>query len=100
MDWREYTFQKFEPEGQTFEIKSVFIKEQPVKDGKARQPYKIASIPSFMYFENLPVGYDEKLMQYEYSAFAFTNCQLKQDYQAGELLQITDPEINEIIQLI
>ena len=52
-----------------------------------------------MYFENLPTGYDENLMQYEYNAFAFTDCQLKQEYPAGQLYQIHDSETNEVVQL-
>lgn len=96
-DWREHDFQKFEPGERSFEIRSVFIKEEPVREGKARQAYKPASIPGFMFFENLPVGYGEKLMQYEYEAFAYTNCQLKQEYQVGNLYFL--PETNEVVQL-
>jgi len=98
-DWREYSFKPFEPGDQNFQINSVFIKEVPVKDGKARQPYKVGGNLSFMYFENLPTGYDENLMQYEYNAFAFTDCQLKQEYPVGQLFQINDSEPNEVIQL-
>lgn len=98
-NWREYDFQKFEPERRSFEIQSVFIKEEPVKGGKARPPYKVASIPNFMYFENLPVGYDEVLMQYEYAAFAYTNCQLTQEYPVAQLYQLTDTKSNEVVQL-
>jgi len=98
-EWQEYSFQKFEPNERSFEIRSVFIKEEPVKDGKTRQPYKVASIPNFMYFENLPIGYDEQLMQYEYNAFAFTNCQLEQTYPVRHLYQLTDTEPNEVVQL-
>lgn len=98
-DWQEYIIREFTPGERSFEIHSVFIKEEPVKDGKVRQPYKVDGISSFMYFENLPVGYDEQLMQYEYSAFAFTDCQLKQDYPVGHLYQLTDTEPNEVVQL-
>lgn len=98
-DWRVYDFQKFVPGEKSFEVHSIFIKEEPVKDGKSRQPYKISGIPSFMYFENLPIGYGEQPMQYDYSTFAFTNCQLKQEYPIEHLYLLTDTEPNEIVQL-
>lgn len=96
-NWQEYNWRDFNPNDQSFEINSVFIKEEPVKEGKTRQRYKVAVLPSFMYFENLPVGYDKKLMQYEYDAFAYTNSQLKQEYPVGQLYQLTD--VNEVVQL-
>lgn len=98
-NWQEYRFQKFEPGEQAFEIQSIFIKEKPVKDGKRRQPYRVSGIPNFMYFENLPIGYDETLIQYEYSAFAYTNSQLNQEYSVEHLYQLTDIEPYEIVQL-
>lgn len=98
-NWQEYRFKEFEPEGKSFEIHSVFMKDAPVKSGKERQPYKVASLPNFMYFENLPIGYDIQIMQYEYDAFAYTNCLLKQDYPVRNLVQLTEIEPNEIVQL-
>jgi hypothetical protein len=98
-NWKEYGFEKFEPGEQPFRINSIFIKEQLVTKSKVRQPYKIAGNTSFMLFENLPIGYDEELMQYEYRPFAYTDFLLSQEYQIGQLYQLTDVEPNEIIQL-
>lgn len=101
-NWREYhSFKKFEADGRNFQIQSIFIKEVPVKEGKIRQSYKVAGIPSFMYFENLPISYEEKesSMHYKYGAFAYTNSQLKQDYPVEYLYQLTDTELSEIVQL-
>lgn len=98
-NWREYRFQEFKPGDETFEIQSIFIKEEPAKEGKARQPYKITEIPKFMYFENLPVSYNVTLMQYNYGAFAYTNCHLKQNYSVENLVRLVETDPNEIIQL-
>ena len=96
-NWQEYPFRQFEPEDKSFELKSIFIKEEPVKEGKAKRFFEIGKPARFMYFENLPVGYDEALMQYNYKPFAFTDYQLKQEYSVHKLYYLT--ETDEIIQL-
>lgn len=96
-NWQEYSFKQFEPEDKSFEIKSIFIKEQPVKGGKAKVFFKIGQLSRFMYFENLPVGYDAALTQYDYRPFAYTDNQMKQDYPVQNLYQLTQND--EIVQL-
>lgn len=96
-NWREHPFRQFEPEDKSFEIKSIFIKEQPVKEGKAKRFFEIGQFARFMYFENLPVGYDMELMQYFYRPFAYTDNQMKQDYPVQNLYQLT--ETDEVVQL-
>ncbi len=54
----------------------------------------------FIYFERLPIGYIESpLFQYEYKDFAFTNCDLREDYVLPESYPLYRLSNNEIIQL-
>ena len=50
----------------------------------------------FMYFERLPIDYDEELYQYEYQPFVFTTFKLKKDYKIDNLYQLNN---NEVIQV-
>jgi len=99
-NYKEYDkVEKFETVD-SFKINSIYIKDQPIKNGKDIQPFNPIFTPdgnTFSYFEHLPIGYDEKLFQYEYRNFAFTNWSLKIHYQTNyKLLKINS---NEIIQV-
>lgn len=98
-NWKEYCHRKYEPGEEAFQIRSIFIKEIPVKEGEVWQAFKPDSIPDFMYFENLPISYGNEPIQYRYAAFAYTNSQLKRDYPVADLYQLVDNKPNEIIQL-
>jgi CRISPR-associated protein Cas5h len=96
---REYNFQKFEG-GEEFNIETVFIKENPLVDNvvehRARMRKNLSFLNgSFMYFEKLPVGYNEDLYQYDYADFAFTDWRLSKDSYLENLYRAD----NLIIQL-
>lgn len=102
-NFTEYDFEAFIPDG-IFQINSLFIKEETVKDGKINARFHPGVFSStrnnYMYFERLPIGYIEApLFQYEYRDFAFTNCDLKQDYILPESYPLYKLSSNEIIQL-
>jgi CRISPR-associated protein Cas5h len=98
-NFQEYDFKSFSSTEKSFTLSSVFIKEQTLKDGVQRsRGFKPRPTPNskFMYFENLPVGYNLDLMQYEYEPFAYTDWELQRDYEVNDLYELSS---NEIIQL-
>ncbi len=89
----------------SFMIKSVYIKDIPLKNSKTETLYDpvFEDKPednTFSYFERLPVGYEDigfKTFQYEYRNFAFTDWAVQQKQESSfQLLKI---EENEIIQV-
>ncbi|MDY0142130.1 MAG: type I-B CRISPR-associated protein Cas5 [Bacteroidales bacterium] len=102
-NFQEYKYETFKPEG-AFQIKSLFIKEETVKEGKINNRFRPGVLTlngsKYMYFERLPIGYIESpLFQYEYKDFAFTNWELKQDYVLPDSYPLYKLSSNEIIQL-
>lgn len=99
-NFTEYQFSLFNSTENNFQLSSLFIKEETLKDGRKKQtafnPSGNFSGNKFMYFENLPVAYNTDLMQYEYQPFAYTNWDLKQNYTVDNLYKLSN---NEIIQL-
>lgn len=105
-EFQEYDIQPFEVgNDKVFSVDTIFIKDAPVKEGKERvMRLKIfggIDNSKFMYFENLPIGYDTGLWQYRYEAFAFTNFNLKAEYKVDDLFTAKSLKSNEqrIIQL-
>ena len=98
--YQEYKYSPFEVR-EKFKIKSIFIKEETVKDGKlipVFMPFMDVTGDTYSYFERLPVGYDEDLLQYSYEDFAFTDWTLRQTYNTGNylLLKINTGEIIQV----
>jgi CRISPR-associated protein Cas5h len=102
-NFTEYDFEISSPDG-VFQIDSLFIKEETLKEGKVNARFRPGVLSfsgsKYMYFERLPIGYIEvPLFQYEYKDFAFTNWELKQDYDLPELYPLYKLSNDEIIQL-
>lgn len=97
---RTYDFKPFEP-NESYRIDSLFIKNIPVKEGKEKMSFSFLdfdlSADDFIYFERLPIGYDEELYQYEYEAFAYTSFKLDRNYEISNLYKLMDT--NEIVQV-
>lgn len=102
-DFKEYKYGSYTPENE-FQIATIFIKEETVKAG-IKEPMFVPGMKSsnetkFMYFERLPVAYDEgPLYQYKYEDFSFTNWSLKQHYSLPESYPLLKTSENEIIQV-
>ena len=95
-----YDFEKFESQD-SYQVSSIFMKKMIVKDGVERDDdmdflEMDFTGGEFMYFERLPVGYDEELYQYEYQPFVLTTFKLKEKYQIDNLYQLNN---NEVIQV-
>ena len=86
-----------------FKLNTIFIKEETLKDGVVRSrgfKPKPTQNSKFMYFENLPIGYNPDLMQYDYAPFALTDWELQADYQVNDIYEIQSQQHGkEIIQL-
>lgn len=100
----EYTMQEFDA-GTDFTITSLFIREYPISSQR-RKPRispstrSVSNRATFSYFERLPVGFDERLMQYELAEFAFTDWTLQAGTQIDDLYEVSDSQgMKRIIQL-
>lgn len=99
----EYSFTLFSPKTD-FKINSIFVRQYPLITQKVKPKYSpslgsMVNAASYMYFERLPVGFDEKLYQYELAEFAYTDWTLKQDAVFEDLYTISSSNINKVIQL-
>lgn len=99
----EYTYSPFDCKVE-FTISSIFIKEGIVKDKRVKPAisYALKTITGgngFCYFERLPVGFDEVLMQYQLAEFAYTNWTLKEDSVVENLFLLTAGSGDKVIQL-
>lgn len=95
-----YDYKEFEPTS-SFKVNSLFIKKMIVKDGKEVDDDVPAwemdfTSGEFMYFERLPVGYDDELFQYEYQPFVLTTFKIKKDYKIDNLYQLDNDEVIQI----
>lgn len=101
-DAHEYDFfEKFDF-SHDYKITSIFAKTDAVSGYVARSMsmfYKESKESSFLYFERLPVGFNEKLYQYSYADFVYSNASFKKEMdmsKVGEFYQIDE---DHIIQL-
>lgn len=93
-DVKEYDFQIFEG-AVDFKIDTIFIKENSLADNviehKARLRRNLSFLNgSYMYFEKLPIGYNETLYQYDYADFAYTDWRLSKDSYLKNLYKVDD----------
>lgn len=100
---KEYQYSTFIP-NEDFKIASMFIREYPISHQKVKTKFspsalKMQNMASFMYFERLPIGFDEKLFQYQLAEFTFTDWTLKQDSIFENLFSVQTSTENKIIQL-
>ncbi|MEJ7827090.1 MAG: type I-B CRISPR-associated protein Cas5b [Segetibacter sp.] len=99
----EYDFTKFSPSSE-FVIESLFVREGTIKN-KIVKPFYSFTISSminqgsFFYFERLPIGFDEQLMQYQYNDFAYTDWTLKPDSKIENLFKLKKNNREIIVQL-
>jgi CRISPR-associated protein Cas5h len=101
---KEYQYSNFSPK-ENFKIASMFIREYSISQQKIKPKFspsalKMQNMASFMFFERLPIGFDEKLFQYQLAEFAYTDWTLKQDSIFENLFNIVASSTeSKIIQL-
>ncbi len=101
--YREHTYEPFRY-GRNYKVATIFRKaEQLVKEMRDRSggaPFLFDTSPSepeFLYFEELPVGFNEDLMQYQREMFAYTNFTLRKEKRLEGLYYLKEDDA--IIQL-
>jgi CRISPR-associated protein Cas5h len=78
----DYDFQEIEKPIEDFKIKTLFLKQDLIKENKATPIFNFMSFAEeetpFIYFERLPKGFDTNLFQYEIGDYALTTFKLRQ----------------------
>jgi len=85
-----------------FSIDSLFIKSGTIREQivEAEVSFDFTLIGgSFSYFERLPVGFDENLMQYKMNDFAFTDWKIKESSRIPNLYSLENKKHTKTIQL-
>ncbi|MBR6083241.1 MAG: type I-B CRISPR-associated protein Cas5 [Salinivirgaceae bacterium] len=97
----EYDAEKFSFES-NYKIASIFAKTEAVGGYVAKSMSmfsKESKEATFMYFEKLPVSFDEKLYQYEYKDFVYSNATFLKDMNMSDAGDFYKINTGEIIQL-
>jgi CRISPR-associated protein Cas5h len=100
-NFKEYELQPFIFD-RDFSINSIFMKgKEIIKDIAVRRTagpfFMTHGEPQFASFEELPVGFDERLFQYRTALFIFSNFKLPKEAKLDNLYQLSPTD--EIIQL-
>lgn len=90
---QEYEYEQVAKATDSFKIKTLLIKTtQTIKDQKEEAMFDFLNFDkeeaTYLYFERLPVGFDEVLNQYELGDFAFTTFKLKPNTELENLFLI------------
>lgn len=101
-DFREYSTAVPFDFNSNYKINSIFSKTNAVRGHLeiSMSMFTPRQEPTWLYFEKLPIGFDENLFQYIYGDFVFSNVSFKQDMNMsnnGYFYKIND---NKIIQLL
>lgn len=99
----EYEFKPFIASSD-FKINSLFVRQYSLMKHKVNPTFSpsmraMINTASFMYFERLPIGFNETLLQYELAEFAFTDFTLKQDSIFQDLHTVSSLKVSKVIQL-
>lgn len=86
-----------------FAIDSVFFKDQAISSQREQNSgglfFDDLGGDNFLYFERLPIGFDEKLFQYEYADFAFSNCKWQAETSIQQLYRLSGDSDSRVVQL-
>ena len=94
--FNEHIYELLFDEGKSKTIKTLFLKPSLLKDGKEDIPFDIFNFEKqetpYFYFERLPTGFDEKLMQYEIGNYVFGTYNLKSNIQLDNLFYLENSD--------
>ncbi len=99
---KEYDAIPFEVKG-NYKISSIFAKTEAVSKYIVRSMAMFSQVsqePVFVYFERLPIGFDEVLLQYNYADFVFSNASFSKEMDIsgiGEFYNISDSEVVQLL---
>lgn len=102
-NFKEYKITSTKP-SDDFSISTIFIKEGPIKEVIINEsiisPLQTNKNTFFIYFERLPIGFNEVTKNYELKEFINTNAKFKSDFSLQNLYEIEDESnTKKIIQL-
>lgn len=97
---KKYDYKEFIPI-ESYKVCTLFAKKMILREGKEEEEesptWEMNFLGNeFMYFERLPIGYDDVLYQYIYRPFVYTTFKLKKNYKIDDLYQLDN---GNIIQL-
>lgn len=99
-NYHEYFFDSFQFE-QDYKVGTIFMKsDQKLKEFIRKipaSPFGGVRENNYLVFEELPIGFDERLMQYEKRQFVYTNFSLPKSFKLDWLYQLEGQ--NELVQL-
>lgn len=100
--FRDYDFEKIKADENGKTIKTLFLKTQMIKHGKEEIPFDLFNFEKeevpYFYFERLPIGFDENLMQYEIGDYVFGTYKIKNNIQLDNLYYLKSE--NAYVQLL
>jgi CRISPR-associated protein Cas5h len=101
--YREYNYELF-GYADNYKVATIFRKAETLvkemREQTSEMPFLFESTvaePEYLYFEELPIGFDENLMQYRREMFAYTNFILRKEKQLENLYFLKKDDI--IVQL-
>lgn len=99
---REYSYKEPVLDNRGIQIQTIFQKTGILK-GNADTPVPDFmnwenEVPPFIYFERLPIDFDQELMQYKMADFAYTTYYMKNAQSLDNLLFVD--ELNAYVQLL
>lgn len=95
----EYSLMKFDFDTD-YKISSVFEKTEAVSGHIVKSmSMKEGVEPIWIYFERLPIGFDENLYQYQYGDFVYSNAKFSKDMNMSEIGVFYRIDNDNIVQL-
>jgi CRISPR-associated protein Cas5h len=91
--FKEYEYEQAHQAENSFSVKTLLQKTgKPLKDQKEDSMFDFMNFDreeaTYVYFERLPIGFDENLNQYKLGDFAYTNFKLRSNTQLENLYWI------------
>jgi CRISPR-associated protein Cas5h len=105
-DFTEYEHEASYVPKKSYHIETIFVKKEGTTIRESTESNRGAifdfSEPLtpdfFIYFENLPIEFDEQIKHYRLASFVFTNKMLKKDYMLNNLCLLKNKD--KVVQLL
>lgn len=99
---QEYDLVKKFDFGYNYKIASIFAKTEAVVKYVAQSMSMFSAeskIPTYLYFEKLPIAFDEQLYQYSYADFVYSNATFKAEMNMSDSGDFYQIKKDNIVQL-
>ena len=96
---KEYVARPFECH-RDFKVETLFLKRNPLVREYKEETFSLFTSGnnngSYMYFEKLPIGFNEELFQYDYGDFALTDWTIQKGATLKNLFELTDGPVVQL----